>query len=80
MTKKYPQHEKIKALGERRNTVQEFLDWLDEQGIRLAESAGTGELCCIGDSKEKVMARFFGIDLNKLELEKRAMLDSLRER
>lgn len=92
---KYTEHEKLKALGESREAVQELLDWLGDDGIHLAKRHahedgcynGDGELDCAArqeelidhyETKEKLMARFFEIDLDKLENEKRAMLDEIR--
>jgi hypothetical protein len=59
--------------------VQEFYDWLmadrqlcewvDEEEQYLPVRLGSGE---------QVLADFFGIDLNKIETEQRALLDAIR--
>ena len=36
MAASYPEHDKLIALGDDRDTIQHFLDWLDEQGVTLA--------------------------------------------
>jgi hypothetical protein len=58
------------ATGET-NTVQRFLDWLfDEQNLVLEPDPGR--------SREQLMADFFGLDLRKIETERRAVLDAIR--
>lgn len=87
----YPEHDKLTALGERRHTVQEFIDWLfDEKRWDLQEYVSThdpkkpfsresdGEYRTIRLSREQVMAAFFDIDLNKISDEKQQMLDEIR--
>jgi hypothetical protein len=60
----------IVASGEA-NTVQHFLDWLyDDQNLVLEPDPGR--------SREQLMADFFGIDLRKIETERRAILDAIR--
>jgi hypothetical protein len=79
---RYPEHEKLKALGSERTTVQSFIDWLyDMQGCEIAfweKNRIEDRLCPIRQSREDLMASFFKINLKKLDAEKRAMLDELR--
>ena len=77
---KYPEHEKLKEIQEQYQICGEFLEWLNEEFEIL--STGGGELdeyypCHL--SREKLLAQFFNIDLDKLEQEKRKMLDELRK-
>ena len=65
-------------------TVQEFIEWLlDKQGLVLGKY-GTDEferkdvLSPTYYSREDLMADFFGIDRNKIEAERRAILEALR--
>lgn len=78
----YPEHDKLKALGGANQTVGDFIEWLGEQGIELA-SYGNGAyrdvLFPLRRSRDTLIAQFFEIDTNKLEAEKRAMLDEIRE-
>jgi len=77
---KYPEHEKLKALGERRATVQDFLDFLlDEAELELCEMDRFERFMPQAETREQLMARYFEIDLAVLETEKRAMLDELRK-
>lgn len=41
----YPEHEKLKALGESRSAVQNFLDWLDEKGWTISENIALCRKC-----------------------------------
>jgi len=64
-------------------TVQEFLDWLhNERGYQLCEPVpnslhGYYGLASYG-GPEQLMADFFGIDRDKIEAERRALLDHIR--
>lgn len=82
----YPMHEKLKALGTDKLTVQRFIDWLfDEKEWEICEEAEyeRGEygdrLVPIRKRREDIMAEFFEIDLTVLDDEKRAMLDNIRK-
>jgi len=69
-------------------TIQEFIDWLrDEKKYVLAEwseaskqpmSGQDQELFPVFVQPEQLMADFFKIDLNKIEAERRAILEALR--
>lgn len=71
-------------------TVQEFYDWLTEvKGYRICSLEGSGYSDGTGYERQDwtpiatqplaLMAEFFGIDLNKIEVERRALLDAIRE-
>lgn len=62
------------------DTLTEFYDWLtDERGYVIAEwDAGERAYFSIGWSPETLFAQFFGIDLKKIESERRAILEELR--
>lgn len=64
-----------------------FYDWLTEQGIVLAKWGGYDYesetyhddiLSLYSVHPEKLFADFFGLDLNKIEAERRAILEELR--
>lgn len=69
--------EKFRAAKAEAATLTRFVDWLREEEIVLAERDDEGELWLVRHSTEQLFAKFFGIDLNKLEDERRALLDSL---
>jgi hypothetical protein len=84
MKTKYPECEKMAAVKDKSQIIGEFLEWLThERLIRV-------ELCVRNDihdnlipcypSTEELLAEFFDIDLNKIEKEKRQMLDELRRK
>ena len=78
----YPEHEKLKAVQAASEAIGEFLDGgLRDQGLVLAiavEVSGDQVLFPASASIEKILADYFGIDLAKIEAEKRQMLESLR--
>lgn len=78
----YPEHTKQQAFAEASQAIGEFLD---ESGYVLAEYVeveGFSEpkLLPASTSTEKIIADFFGIDLTKIETERRAMVASLTEK
>jgi len=81
----YPEHEKLKLVSSSSHTIAFFLEWLGAQGIALCEryvnpeSGRDGEYVRVRKSTEDLLASYYGIDLKKIEEEKRAMLDAMRE-
>ena len=73
--------DKMSAVKEKSQAIGEFLEWLrSEKGYFLAVDAGEreGGPYMANYNIEQLLAEFFEIDLNKVEQEKRAMLDQLR--
>lgn len=82
----YPEHEKLKALNGKSQAVMEFLDWLDERGLTICHRPGLSDenkyqtiYVPSMTQAEALVAEFFDIDRHKLEIEKRAMLDEIRQ-
>lgn len=80
----YPESMKLTAIADKSNAIGEFLD---NSGFILAEYVDgdryEGEpatvLVPVSKGIQEVLAGYFEIDLTKLEKEKRAMLELLRE-
>ena len=76
----YPEHDKLKEIQEESQIIGEFLD---NCGYTLAKWSKEphlvdyAELVPVGSIPD-ILAEYFGIDQNKLEAEKRAMLDEMR--
>ncbi len=81
----YPECEKLRAARPTSDKLSEFLDWLSEQKIVLCTlnpehyKAKGGEYYQITERPEELLARFFNIDLKKVEKERRQMLDELHK-
>lgn len=66
--------------------VQDFLDWLTSRGYVIAEWAETHQtltepvetLQPLYSGPEQLMADYFEIDLDKIDAERRSLLDYLR--
>lgn len=76
---KYPEHAKLKAISDESYTIGAFLDFgLQDQGLVLAEQVeipcGGPRLVPAGKPIQDILARYFGIDQEALEHEKRQML------
>lgn len=80
----YPELDKMKAAREKSAVLSDFLDWMDENGIRLCRNnpdhywAKGGEYYPITENYEQLLAQYFNIDLNKVEEERRRILDEQR--
>lgn len=79
--------EKIVAVQDRSMAISEFLEWLDTQGICLCvvpktktyyPGEGYDRFEPISGGREQLLADFFGIDLKKVEEERREILKQLR--
>jgi hypothetical protein len=77
-----PEHAKLRKVMDRSQAIGVFLDWAEEQGYvlcALGDERGTREhYWPIRQSKERLLADHFEIDLVKLENEKREILEGLQ--
>ena len=76
----YPEHDRLKSISEYSQQIGAFLEWLQEDGVVLARiSKRNGDrLLFDHQSIPERLARYFDIDQNKLETEKREMLAAIR--
>lgn len=77
----YPEHEKLKEIQDQSQIIGEFLEWLNyEKEYSLCECENKYDRWQpISENHQKLLAQFFNIDLDKLEQEKRKMLEELRK-
>lgn len=79
---KTPELDKMSAIHEKSNATGDFLDWLQnsrEPRIYLCELDQDAEQFYPPNlSIEKLLAEYYKIDLNKVEEERRQMLDYIR--
>jgi hypothetical protein len=85
MKTKTPELDKQHAIVESGATqvLTEFYDWLHENDYHLAkfqrfEEYDDPQLVVAGIQPEQLFTDFFGIDRNKIEAERRALLEELR--
>lgn len=92
---KYPEHEKLKLISAESQAIGEFLEWLDFGGLEdfgcvelahyplFTREDGSEDrsdyLQWIALPKTRILATYFDIDQEKIEAEKRAMLESLEK-
>jgi hypothetical protein len=79
MALKFPEHDKLRTIKDKSQTIGEFLEWCEGQSFELCEVTPSGNRWPITERREAILARFFEIDLDVLEREKRAMLKSVRK-
>lgn len=84
----YPEHEKLEKVKEETQAIGQFLEWLNSKKkiilgsyFKDADNLNTDlqEMRMIYVQHEKLIAEFYGIDLDKLEQEKRDILKSIRQ-
>lgn len=77
----YPEHRKLTKIADKSQAIGEFMDWLgQEKGYTLAKwSERENELVPQNRPIRYLLAEYFDIDENKIEAEKRQMLQALRE-
>lgn len=90
---KHPECEKMLAVREDSQKIGEFLEWLESKKITffewkereyneemdeyIPEESG---YCPYHYDMESLLAEFFGIDLDKVEQERRQILDEIRSK
>ncbi len=86
MSDEYPEHDKLSAIQSQSQAIHEFIEWLGS-----GEAGKNGEYLEIGyhdgnctesyfEKTTDLVARFFEIDLKKLEEEKCKMLEECRKK
>jgi hypothetical protein len=82
---KYPEHDKLQAVQEESQTIGEFLDlgpYMLCEHYAINPETGSPYIephwMPVRKSISDILAEYFEIDQNKLEEEKRAMLDEMR--
>jgi hypothetical protein len=74
----YPEHEKLQALNGANQTVGDFLEWLGEHALIIAEYGNGSQLFPCAKGRNQLIAEHFEIDQRRLDQEKKQMLDQLR--
>ncbi len=79
----YPEHTKLKKVNTLSQTIGEFLEWAETEGILLCGHAEPEDyyeaLTPIREPRNSLLARYFKIDLETLESEKLQMLEEQRD-
>ena len=76
----HPEHDKLHAVVEKSQEIGEFLEWLQTHYVIATYTQYDVELRPIRTSIQDLLAEYFGIDLTKLEGEKRVILNEHREK
>jgi hypothetical protein len=72
-----PALDKMVAVSDQSQAVGEFLEWLEQDGLTLARIRAD-QYVAIHETTEALLARYFDVDLDAAEREKRAILDAIR--
>jgi hypothetical protein len=80
---KTPECDKMAKVRDQSQSIGEFLEWLSGKGIHLGKQfnyndVDYSEFLPYSYTTEELLAEFFEIDLNKVEEERRALLEELR--
>lgn len=74
-----PECDKLSKVSKDSYIIGNFIDWLHEQGIHLRQYTEHDEPSYIVESTEQLLAKYFDINLIKVETERRALLKALQE-
>ncbi len=75
----YPEHIKLEAVSKISQEIGVFIDWLEEEDMEICYLGGDERFHPIGLPIEKLLARFFEIDLREIEAEKVQMIKRMRD-
>lgn len=76
----WPEHDKLREVAERSHEIGEFIEWLEfRKGLYFGEFDAMGEMFPAHPDLQRLLAEYFGINLRKLEAEKRDMLTLMKE-
>lgn len=78
--KKYPECEKMQAVKDKSQAIGEFIEWLGINSMFIGEYHEDGYPCHAMLNTEQLLAKYFNINLNKVEKEKRSMLADLQKK
>lgn len=77
----YPEHKKLAVVKDQSQKIGAFIEWLGENGMAVCNFDPTfnhSNYWPVNEPINKTLARFFEIDLDVLEDEKREMLAECR--
>jgi len=78
MSGRYPEHEKMMKVKEESQAIGDFIDWLSwHKRVHLAKWEND-RFSPFHYDIERLIAEYYGIDLNVIETEKRAMIEEFR--
>lgn len=72
-----PELDKLIEAKRESQAIGEFLDWLHEQGMAIGSYDKNDEFYPTHISIEGILAKYFNIDMNKVEKERRKLLAGL---
>ena len=75
---KYPNAAKVAAHRMDYRRIEEFMAFLEDQGIELAVRGPGDCLCSSNETLDPLFLKYIGVDAAELEKERRAMLDEMR--
>ena len=74
-----PECDKVLSVSDKSQLIGEFLEWLSLDGVVMSRWVkGSNKLSPTHEGIEKLLARYFGVDLDERERELRAILAGLR--
>ena len=75
-----PELDKMRAARDTSQTIGDFIDWLSYNDMRICDYCdyGEGEYHPTRLTIEQLLAKYYEIDLNKVEEERCAILNELR--
>jgi len=81
MASEFPECEKMSAIRDKSQVIGEFIEWMkQERGLTICSCSACGNYYVpTATTIEQLLLKFFDIDQDKVETERRSMLNSMRE-
>jgi hypothetical protein len=83
---KYPEHIRLKAVVAESQAIGQFIEWMTQEKnwviadwVELSDIELIDQYRPVSMSIEAMLAEYFQIDLKKIEAEKQAMLEEIRQ-
>lgn len=76
MTTDYPVCEALAARAPERAILHNFIQWLEEQNVSFVKSFEDGGNAFLTQTSDSLILEYFGIDEQKLEEERRHILEN----
>ena len=70
----YPEHERMRTVEPGAQVIGEFIEWLNDQHMVICWATGADS----GETIDQLLARYYQINLDVIEQEKRTMIKELQ--
>ena len=74
----YPECEKLAVVAPNSQKIGDFLNWCETENMFLMRIDADDEIMNLHEPLQVILARYFDIDMEKVEIERQQILDDIR--